>query len=283
MKTTRKKMQPSLPKPVYVQSANQIVSAATTLKETINPFDEFPDVFLETKNPELLLLRPGMDHRIQLKDPNLEIKPRNLKLKHKFLPQLLEKLRQEQKSGRVYKPNPSDTSGSAIFMIPKIDKPDEARFLHDLVARNDNTYDNPPNIPDQSNIINTVANAKFYYKIDLSDGYHNLCIIPEHEKYTAFKIPFGVYRTRVMQQGDKNALWTFQNAMNTLFQDQLGIFVYIYIDDIFIFSKTYKEHINQVRHVLKKLRENQFFADRKKSQFLHQQKKMGIVMPHRAF
>jgi len=119
-----------------------------------------------------------MYHRIQLKDPDLKINPRNLKLKYKFLPQLFEKLRQEQKSGRVYKPDPPDQSYSAIFMISKIDKPDEARFLHDLVARNDNTYDDPPNIPDQSNIINAVANAKFCSKIDLSDGYHNLRIIP---------------------------------------------------------------------------------------------------------
>jgi len=141
-------------------------------------------------------------------------------------------------------------------MISKIDNLDEARFLHDLVARNDNTYDDPPNIPDQSNIINTVANPKYHSKIDLSDGYHNLRIIPEHEKHTAFKTPFGVYRTRVMQQGDKNAPSTFQNAMNTLFQDDLGIFVYIYMDDIFIFSKTYKEHINHVRYVLQKLQDN---------------------------
>jgi len=56
-----------------------------------------------------------------------------------------------------------------------------------------NTYDDPPNIPDQSNIINTVANAKCRSKIDLRDGYHNLRIIPEHEKHTAFKTPFGVY------------------------------------------------------------------------------------------
>jgi len=147
-KMTRKQIQPSFPKPVYAQSANQIVSIATTRKETINLFDKFPDVFPETKNLELPPLRPGMDHRIQLKDPRLEIKPRNLKLKYKFLLQLLEKLRQEQKSGRVYKPNPPDTSCSAIFMIPKVDKPDQARFLHNLVARNDNTYDDPPNIPD---------------------------------------------------------------------------------------------------------------------------------------
>ena len=147
-KTTRKKMHPSFPKPVYAQSMNYIVSAATTLKQTINPFDEFPDVFPETKDLDLPPLRPGIDHRIQLKDPDLQISPRNLKLKHKFLPQLFEKLRQEQKSGRVCKPTPPDQSCSAIFMIPKIDKPDEERFWHDLVARNDNTYDNPPNIPD---------------------------------------------------------------------------------------------------------------------------------------
>jgi len=133
------------------------------------------------------------------------------------------------------------------------------------MARNDNTYDNPPNIPDQANIINAVANAKFRSKIDLSDGYHNLRIIPEYEKHTAFKTLFGVYRTRVMQQGNKNVPSTFQNAMNTLFHDEVGVFVYIYINDIFIFSKTYKEHVNHIRHVWKKLRDNQFFADRKKS------------------
>jgi len=98
-KTTRKKMQPSFPKPIYARSANQIVSAAITLKETINLFDEFPDVFPETKNLDLPLLRSGMNHRIQLKDPDLKINLRNLKLKHKFLLQLFEKLRQEQKSG----------------------------------------------------------------------------------------------------------------------------------------------------------------------------------------
>jgi len=94
-------------------------------------------------------------------------------------------------------------------MIPKIDKPDGARFLHDLVARNDNTYDDPPNSPNQSNIINAVANTNFCSKIDLSDRYHNLRIIAEHEKHTAFKISFQVYRTRVMQQDDKNTPSTF--------------------------------------------------------------------------
>jgi len=55
-------MQPSFHKPVYTQCANQIVSAAITLKETINPFDKFPDIFPETKNLDLPLLQPSIDH-----------------------------------------------------------------------------------------------------------------------------------------------------------------------------------------------------------------------------
>jgi len=63
-------MQPSFPKPVYIQLANQIVSAATTLKEIGNPFHKFPNVFPETKNLVLPPLWLGMNHRIQLKDLN---------------------------------------------------------------------------------------------------------------------------------------------------------------------------------------------------------------------
>jgi len=152
------------------------------LRETINLFDEFPHIFLQTKNLNLSPLKPGIDHRIQLKDPDLKIIPRNLKLKHKFLLQLFEMVRQEQKSGRVFKPISPNQSCTTIFLIPKIDKPDKATFLHNFMTWNINTYDNLSNIPDQSNIINTVANTKFPSKIDLSDRYHNLCIIPKDEK-----------------------------------------------------------------------------------------------------
>ena len=55
-------------------------------------------------------------------------------------------------------------------MIPKIDKPNEERFLYDLLARNSNTVMEPPNMADQSGIIDTIARYTFRYKIDLPDG-----------------------------------------------------------------------------------------------------------------
>jgi hypothetical protein len=214
-----------------------------------NPFDEFPDVFPETKNIELPPLRPGLDHRIHIIDPKLVVRPRPIKPKEKFMSQLLEKLRAEEAAGRIYKS--TDTSACAMFMIPKHDKPDEARFLHDLVARNANTHKIPCLIPDQNLIRNTLARSRFCSKIDISDGYNGLRVAPEDEKYTAFLTPYGTFRTKVLQQGDCNAPASFQNAMNNIFKDELGVFVFVYIDDIFIFSNSYKEHLQHVRTVLK--------------------------------
>ena len=96
-----------------------------------------------------------MNHTIYLMDPNLVVKHRPIKQKQKFLDQLSTKLRQAEASEQVHKS--SNISACAMFMIPEIDKPDEARFLHDLVARNGNPIMEPPNILDQSSIINTIA------------------------------------------------------------------------------------------------------------------------------
>ena len=46
-----------------------------------------------------------------------------------------------------------------------------------------------------------------------------------------------------MQQGDCNAPATFMKVMNWIFAEQLGTDVYVYFDDILLFSKTKKEHI----------------------------------------
>jgi len=173
-----------------------IKSAATTIQPHINPFYEFPDVFPTTKNLELPPLRPDMNHHIILKNPNAVLKPRNIKPKGKFLADMLEKLRAEEKSGRVYRSE--DTSCCAMFVIPKMDDPSKPRYIHDLVKRNEETELQPALIPSQSLIRNAVATHPFRSQIDISDGYHTIRVHPPHEKYTAFSTPYGTYRTRVM-------------------------------------------------------------------------------------
>ena len=66
-------------------------------------------------------------------------------------------------------------------------------------------------------------------------------------------------------QGDMNAPATFVRAMEILFHDELGKFIWIYIDDIFIFSNTFEEQIMHVKHACRKLKEHEFYANPKKS------------------
>ena len=167
--------------------------------DTINelaydPIKEFPEVFPKEKLTELPPLR-HINHSIDIIDKvvHQNMRPRRIRPTERFLPQLREKIDQELASGRIYPTQ--DSSACSMFMIQKHDKKDQARFLHDLVDRNTNTRKNNTPIPDIPSIINTVARHPYRSKIDLTDGYHNVRINPDDEKYTAFYTPYGTYRT----------------------------------------------------------------------------------------
>ena len=153
-------------------------------------------------------------------------------------------------------------------MVKKYDKPNEARFLFDLVDRNKITQkDNTP-IPDITSIINQIARHPFRSKIDLTDGYHNVRIEPESEKYASFYTTIGIFRTRVMQQGDCNAPATFMKLMQWVFQGMIGKNVYVYLDDILIFTKTKEEHIATLKEICTRLRKHKLYGNRSKTMIL---------------
>ena len=55
--------------------------------------------------------------------------------------------------------------------------------------------------------------------------------------------------------------------MPKIFSKQLGKFVFIYLDDILIFSKTRAEHLDHVREVLEVLRSNELYVKLSKCEF----------------
>ena len=62
-----------------------------------------------------------------------------------------------------------------------------------------------------------------------------------------------------MQMGDCNAPSTFQQLVTAKFQEFLGRFLHIYLDDIFIYSQSIQEHIEHIMKVLQQLKESQFY------------------------
>jgi Reverse transcriptase (RNA-dependent DNA polymerase)/RNase H-like domain found in reverse transcriptase len=118
--------------------------------------------------------------------------------------------------------------------------------------------------PEQEQIKNDVAQAKYRSKINMSDVYEQIRIEPPDVWKTVFATVYGTFLSNTMQQGDCNAPATFQRLMTTIFREYIRRFVHVYLDDIFIFSNSIAEHEEHLALVFDKLRKAQLFLETKK-------------------
>jgi hypothetical protein len=76
-----------------------------------------------------------------------------------------------------------------------------------------------------------------------------------------------MYEYKVVSFELANASTTFQTYINVALRKYLDVFALVYINDIFIFSKTLKKHERHVRVVLERLLQYKLYVDIKKSEF----------------
>jgi hypothetical protein len=116
-------------------------------------------------------------------------------------------------------------------------------------------------------ILDELARTKYFTKLDMQSGYHQVRMKPEDEYKTAFKTHQGHYQFRVMPFGLTNAPATFQCVMNEVLAPFLRKFVMVFLDDILIYSQTMDLHLEHIRLVLQKLREHKFYMKASKCSF----------------
>lgn len=85
---------------------------------------------------------------------------------------------------------------------------------------------------------------------------------------TAFNIQLGHFDYLVMPFGLTNAPAVFKTLVNDALRGMLlTVLLFVYTDDILIFSETLDQHIQHVRLVLQCLLENQLFVKAEKYKF----------------
>ncbi|GBG59012.1 hypothetical protein CBR_g24360 [Chara braunii] len=122
-------------------------------------------------------------------------------------------------------------------------------------------------MPRFDELFDRLAGNRFFMKIDLCSGYHQIRVAAADQPKTAFRSRFGHYEFTVMPFGLTNAPAIFQRAMNDILRDILEQYVVVYLDDILVYSRTLEEHLRHLRDVLDRLRRHGFYAKLSKCRF----------------
>jgi len=134
------------------------------------------------------------------------------------------------------------------------------RMCIDYRALNAITIKNSYPLPRIDDLFDQLKGAKFFSKIDLQSGYHQVRIKESDIPKTAFRTRYGLFEFLVMPFGLTNAPAVFMDLMHRVFHEYLDKFVIVFIDDILIYSRTAEEHEQHLRIVLGLLHEHKLYA-----------------------
>lgn len=153
------------------------------------------------------------------------------------------------------------------------------RLCVDYRQLNKVTVKNKYPLPRIDVLMDQLKGATIFSKINLQSGYHQIRVKSEDIPKTAFRTRYGHYEYQVMPFGVTNAPAIFMDYMNRIFHPYLDKLVVVFIDDILIYSRDPKEHVEHLQIVLQILKENQLFAKLSKCEFwLEEVKFLGHVI-----
>ncbi len=166
-----------------------------------------------------------------------------------------------EKQGIVQRSNSSWSS--PLHMVKKADgswRPCGDYRRLNLVTKPD-LY--PP--PHMEDLTAKLAGCCFFSKIDLRKGYHQILVAAADVPKTAIITPFGLFEFKRTPFGLRNAGQTFQRFMDEIFA---GLpFVFVYLDDILVASRTRAEHRRHLKEVFARLKTHGLVINREKCVF----------------
>ncbi|GBG80421.1 hypothetical protein CBR_g30886 [Chara braunii] len=138
----------------------------------------------------------------------------------------------------------SSPYGAHVIFVRKKNK--DLRLCIDYRKLNAQTVKKAGPLSRIVDLLEWLGGDKFFSKLDVKSGYHQLEILQEDRYKTAFKTRYGHFEWLVMPFGLTNAPATFQAAMTTEFRHMLDRLVLIHLDDILVYSRSLNERVEHL-------------------------------------
>ena len=167
---------------------------------------------------------------------------------------------------------------SACVVVCK--KDGSIRLCVDYKELNSKTIADRHPIPRIQDTLDSLAGQKWFITLDQGKAYHQRCVEPTSPQLTAFVAPWGLYECVRLPMELRNAPAEFQRFMEHCLADYRDEFSAPYLDDVIIYSKSFEDHVEHVRKVLRRLKEKGIRQKVKKCEHLAQAQKDDPIIGH---
>lgn len=96
-----------------------------------------------------------------------------------------------------------------------------------------------------------LCGSTIFSNLDMTRAYYNIPVAVKDQEKTALILPFGLYKNIWMPFGLTNAPKTWQRFIDEILDDLP--FIFVYLDDILVFSKSEEEHLQHLQLVFQQL------------------------------
>jgi hypothetical protein len=231
---------------------------------------EYTDVFKAALPPTTNEQRKDAVHfHITLSDTTcVPVKQRERRLTPAKRAAALDWVREEVAAGRMEQ-STGEWSAQLVFAAKyKDDQLVGWRICGDYRDLNSHTKADAEPLPLPEEILDQLQGSHIFSKMDLLKGFNQIPVAADSRPYMAVSTPDGLYQPTVMPFGVRNAPGAFQREMRRVLRDKLHKGVEVFIDDIIIHSSTASEHIELLKWVFQRLRDEHYYAHPEKCEFM---------------
>lgn len=211
-----------------------------------------------------------MKHKIHVLPGVEPIRQKNYPVSPKILEELHRQVDDLLAEG-VIEPSTSEWSNPVVMIQKSLGN---YRMCLDFRSLNAVSKKDAYPLPNMTGILDSLRESHYITTLDLRSAYYQVELEEESRQYTAFVVPGrGLFQFKGMPFGLSDAPPRFQRLADKIITPDMSPYVFAYLDDIVIATRTFVDHLYWLEKVLKRLADANLKINAEKSIFCREEVK----------